>query len=384
MAGRSSLLLAVALSAVGCGQAAGDDRSTRSRDTAPAPAQRTNVIARVERATGDVRVQAAGSERWAAATQGQELREGYSIQAMPGGAAALLFGDADASTVRVDPGTTLRLASSPLIAATLHPLSGRIVARAGGARGSLPVHVELPPGTLVLAPQEGGTSIVEAAVEIRGGGSSVEMVSGDAELVRRTGGRVAIRSRQWARFDEQGTVTAQGPTDLPVTLLAPLDRARVATHGDVQLSWQPVEGADGYRVHVEHVESTRVFESTETSLTLPFEQGDFRWAVAARHAGGDGPLAPWRTLHVEVDRIPPTITITSPTQGAVIHDGVAQIEGTTEPFATVTLLAAHTRASATGSFSLGTRVQRGLTNLVVRVSDPAGNTSVVSRSVVSE
>lgn len=374
---RDQLVVLWCALAAGCSGHATEPTPTHD-PTVPAPVAESSRVV-VEHLAGDVRVRAAGSTRWVPATAGLALAAGDAIQALAGASATLRIEPAG-SEVTVESGTTLLVPEAADGGDGLRPLTGHVVARV--QPGQQPLALQIPPGTLVLTAGARGGSAAEASIDVREDGSSVEMVEGQAEVVRRDGGRVAIHAHRWAQFDATGEPAESGASGPVAVLVEPTDGASVTTRGSVTLRWESLPGADAYHVRIVSGESVRRIETVETSVETSFAPGDHRWTVSGGAGEASWPPAPEWALHVEVDHTPPPLVLTSPAEGEVLTSGVAHVAGQTEPLASVEAGAARARADARGTFRVDVPVRRGLTNLVVRVVDASGNSRSLARSVV--
>jgi uncharacterized protein YfaP (DUF2135 family) len=89
-------------------------------------------------------------------------------------------------------------------------------------------------------------------------------------------------------------------------------------------------------------------------------------------------------LTVEIDRTPPPLELASPRAGVSVASGTVRVAGTAEPGAVVEVNGEPAAVAADGTFSMELAIPRGLTNVVVRAMDAAGNARTVARTVLRE
>lgn len=329
---------------------------------------------------GDVRVRRAGSTQWVPIDGTATLAAEDVVQAMESGSARIEL-VASGATLALKPSTTVEIPRPPT-----DPLAvaGRMVVRVSSTTTPAELRLRLPPGTLLLRAAPGGDAVVEATVEVSAARSVVEMKEGRATINARAGGDIAIGYRSWVRFRPDGTVEDAGTAGAMPVLLAPLPDEYVRTAGLVDLSWEPLEGADGYAVEIHRAETVRRIESRRTTIRTAFESGDYEWTVRGLSGGVAWPAAPVRAMRVEVDAQPPVLTVAQPRDHAKVIGPTLRFAGTSEPAATILIGAKRTQANARGQFSIDVPISRGLSNLVIRARDDLGNERTMTRSVVWE
>lgn len=343
--------------------------------SAPRSAAAVDVIA----VKGDVRVQRSGAGTWSSLSTGASLGPLDTVQAMGGGSARLRV-RATGAELEVGTGTTIRLDAAAGGAETVR---GRLVAHLSDRTQRRRLELSLPPGTLVLT-TEPGNSEAEAAVEVDEQVTSVEARTGQVELRARSGVTVPIAPRQWARFDPGGSLVEQGGSGPIPELVEPADEARVRVRHTVTLRWNPVEGADAYRVTLRSAEIARRIDTSSPEVQVSVAAGEHRWAVQAIHGEVVWPLSGSRRLLVEVDHRPPELVVTEPVAGTNVVGPEVRFTGQTEAGAIVEIGRRRTTADARGEFALVVPVKPGLSNVVVSARDDVGNVRRVPRSVIWE
>jgi hypothetical protein len=391
-AAASAWVLAIACPA--CGHRSGpppaaDSGPARSVAATPADAGPPAAAARLREVRGDVRWQAASGASWQPAREGQELGPGDAVQTMADGSAIIVFLETG-SAARLDYDTTLRVPAQAPQTSRFRHLRGLLIAHVGpDASGRL--EVELPPGTLVLeatgASGADEAAETEAHVEITKNKTAVTMLDGRGRLERREGPALTIATQRFVEVDEGGQVLAEGESPPVVELASPPDGAAVISRGRVDLEWLAPEGADAAVVEVTaddgRVVSTRV-PAPVARMQVQLDAGAYRWTVRAEAQGRTGVVLTRRSFTVTLDLAPPALSIVSPTSGATVSGGTVRVAGTTEPGAQVEINGDRAAVAADGSFNAEIAIPRGLTNVVVRATDAAGNERTAARAVLRE
>lgn len=118
---------------------------------------------------------------------------------------------------------------------------------------------------------------------------------------------------------------------------------------------------------------------TDGSHTIKFDASDY-----------DGNAATQRTLNLTVDTVPPTLSITSPTNNLITNTKTVTLSGTTNdatssPVTVTYTLNGGTATSVTvgssGTFSKSLTLVEGVNTIVVTAADSAGKTTSVTRTV---
>ncbi|MGP8110289.1 MAG: Ig-like domain-containing protein [Thermoplasmata archaeon] len=111
------------------------------------------------------------------------------------------------------------------------------------------------------------------------------------------------------------------------------------------------------------------------SKTYSLPDGSHTFVVVAKNAAG---LSAQETSTVAVDTTAPALSISTPTTGSLTRDAVAQVNGTTEPGATVSVNGVLAVVSGAGDFSVALPLQEGLNTITAIATDAAGNTATTS------
>lgn len=347
------------------------------------------ISAALSEVHGDVRWQRLAEAAWVAAHRGLALRAGDSVQTMESSTAVVRF-EGSGNLARLDPLTTLRIPDQSPQVARLRHLAGRLVARIpDGGVGSM--EVELPPGTLLLTParpdRAGAGRSIEAQIEVSGARTAVAMVHGEGRLNRSRGGAVDVNEDRFVEVGADGELLEAGRMGERAVPLAPADGATLRTRRNVRFTWAKVPGVDGVRLSIrdENGEERRLaLGAAQTEAAVELRSGTYRWAVAGQLAGEALPSSSPRTVEVEVDVTPPPLHLEAPIAGSSVAGAVVRVAGRTEPGAKIEVDGRSVEADTAGVFSTSMQIPRGLTNIVVVVTDDLGNSQAVSRTVLRE
>jgi len=361
---------------------------SRARDDTPRPS--TNARARAGRSgdavlvevRGDVRYRAAGTVVWTLATSGMLLEPNDEVQTMSGAGARLSFADG-AGVSELDADTTLRIGQpSDRDSRVLHT-GGRLIARLERGATRRRMLIDLPPGTLELDSEQASPADrggrVEARVDTSAGGpTNIVVVRGRATMRRPSATPIDIREEHYL------ALSATGAAPRP---LEPAASATIRTRSSVSFAWAPVASVEHYRIV-----ATRVGDATR-SVTLDVDSpraalelgsGRWTWRVQGLRNGEAMPASAASDVIVEFDQTPPPLELASPVAGAVVVGPSAAVAGRTDPGATVQVNGHAVSVASDGRFSTSAPIVRGVSNIVVRVSDDLGNARVTSRTVARE
>jgi Glucodextranase, domain B len=111
------------------------------------------------------------------------------------------------------------------------------------------------------------------------------------------------------------------------------------------------------------------------SQSYTLADGSHTFLVVAKNAAG---LTTQESSTVTVDTSAPSLAISSPLTGSLTRNPVAEVNGTTEPGATVVVNGVPASVSSGGAFSLALTLQEGANTITAVATDPAGNTATVS------
>lgn len=107
--------------------------------------------------------------------------------------------------------------------------------------------------------------------------------------------------------------------------------------------------------------------------------------ITVNAADNDGNLADAATVNIKVDTVPPTLNLTSPTDGLITNQSTVEVAGTTNDVTsspvTLTVNGETVTVNADGSFSTTVSLTEGENVITVVATDAAGKSSTVTRTV---
>lgn len=183
--------------------------------------------------------------------------------------------------------------------------------------------------------------------------------------------------------------TGEAPSPKMDVLPAPalVEPADDSVAFDLRLHWRPIENAAGYWLEVaEDPEFKRMTVSRFGLIERGFEiedieVGSYYWRVAALDKFGLPGVRSevWR-FHVRVDGTPPFLTISEPTEGAIVRESAVQLRGVSEPEALLGLAGVPLAMDDEGAFEAPYEAKPGLNEIVIEATDAAGNITRRTRS----
>ena len=344
---------------------------------------------------GRVEVQRADQSRWERAREKQTLYNGDFVKTATDASAEVLF--SDGTVYRIGPDSLLEVhreaRSGP------KPSSGEVKLQVGQVN----VYTALNQ-SVVLTDSARAEVDRDSRVGVGVGEDAATTVAAYAGTARvssgKTGETVQLSTRQAVRAAPDGHLGQRNIVpDVPVlespaaNTLVNLDQQERVT-----LAWRPAQGSLSYELEVSR---SRLFAPSSlefppnrrnaTSATLRIlKPGTFYWRVAA--LGEEQVRSEWsaprtfkafrgRRVEELVDTVPPKLEVAKPTQ----MGNLILVQGVTEAGATVTVNGEPVEVAADGTFKKAIALhQTGENTLVIRATDPAGNTSEHRESVYVE
>lgn len=132
---------------------------------------------------------------------------------------------------------------------------------------------------------------------------------------------------------------------------------------------------------ISHSAITNGYSVTVTPSTL----GDGSHTVTVDCSDNDGNAAAQKTTTFTVDTVPPTLNVTSPTEGFITNNPSLVVAGTTNDSTsspvTLTVNDNVVSVGTNGSFSTTVTLKEGSNAITIKVVDKAGKTTTVTRNV---
>jgi len=155
------------------------------------------------------------------------------------------------------------------------------------------------------------------------------------------------------------------------------------------LDWDALEGAEGYWLEVAADPGFNQMKISEWGIREAgfvaggLTPGRYHWRVAGLdRLGLPGAWSTPRDFTLRVDDTPPFLTLLSPADGIILTAPQTEVLGASEPDARLSLNGAPLDVAGDGSFLAGLPLQPGPNRISVVATDPAGNESRRSLSVV--
>lgn len=188
-----------------------------------------------------------------------------------------------------------------------------------------------------------------------------------------------------------------------ITIISPSDGAYVS-NAQQPVIFTVVDDAGGSGVDLDSVvvklDGTAVASSTIThsaitngyqfTYTPASAMGDGSHTVTVNASDNDGNAATEKSTTFKVDTVPPTLNVTSPTEGLVTATQTLTVAGTTNDATsspvTITIKLnnvdqGEVTVQSNGAFSKSVTLNEGANTIVITATDAAGKTSTVTRNV---
>lgn len=182
---------------------------------------------------------------------------------------------------------------------------------------------------------------------------------------------------------------AQRAAVLDSVLLSGPPPGEVIYSGVAPLEWQAFEGAVGYWLEIATDPGFNQMQISEWDIrdtgfraeALP--PARYHWRVAALDKLGlPGTWSTPQDFTIRIDNTPPFLTLLAPNPGAIVTAPEVEVLGATELNTALRLNGTSYRAGSDGSFVQFAALVPGENTITVEATDPAGNTSTRSVSVV--
>ncbi len=342
---------------------------------------------------GKVDIQRANQTRWEKAREKQPLYNGDFVKTGPDASAEVIF--SDSTVYRIGPDSLLEVHREAR--AGREPTVGEVKVKVGQVN----VYTATNPSSVVTdAARADVDRDSRVGVEVaEDAGTLVAAYAGRARVTGSTGQRVDLGTRQAVTASPGGTLGEQRAVPDTPALERPAANAQVNLDAAdrIELAWRPVPVSTGYELQVSR---SRLFGSTSIEFTNRrnansaiikiLRPGTYYWRVAAlgaeRLRSEWSPPRPFKAFsgpRVEAltDTTPPKLDVQRPTQ----MGNFFLVQGTTEAGATVTVNGEPVDVGPDGTFKKAVALSReGWNTIVIRATDPAGNTTEDRKTVFVE
>lgn len=181
---------------------------------------------------------------------------------------------------------------------------------------------------------------------------------------------------------------AQRATVLNSPRLSTPDLGAILYTRTADLDWDSFDGAEAYWLEIAADPGFNQMQVSEwgirdTAFQVELAPARYHWRVAALdRLGLPGAWSTPRDFTVRLDDTPPFLTLLSPAPDAMVTEPKIEVLGATELDAALTLNGKPLQQAADGSFVLQVLLVPGRNTLSVFATDPAGNTSTRSQTVI--
>ena len=342
---------------------------------------------------GKVEVQRANQTKWEKAREKQPLYNGDFVKTGYDAFAEVLF--SDSTVYKVGPDSLLE-----------------VHREARGGRSPSSGEVKMKSGQVNVFTASNSSSVVTDAaradiehdsrvgVEVADDSATVVAAyAGKARVTGATGEQVELGTRQAVSAAPGGKLGQQRAVPDAPALEKPAANflVNLDVSDRVELVWRVVAGCSGYELQVSR---SRLFSSSSLEFTVRrstnsavvkiLRPGTYYWRAAA--LGTERVRSEWSSprafkvftgprVQALADTTPPKLEVKPPTQ----MGNFFIVEGTTVPGATVTVNGESVEVAGDGTFKKAVALNReGLNTIVIRATDPAGNTSEDRKTVYVE
>lgn len=133
------------------------------------------------------------------------------------------------------------------------------------------------------------------------------------------------------------------------------------------------------------ITKTAIAGGYECSYTPSSAMSDGSHTVKIDASDNDGNVATQKSIQFKVDTVPPTLNVTSPTNGLITNQKTVTVAGTTNDATsspvTVKVNGTAVTVGSNGAFSTSVNLVEGSNTITVVATDSAGKTSTVTRTV---
>lgn len=311
---------------------------------------------------GVVKVKVSGAADWVMASAELALGRHDLVRTLPGAAAEIAFFDGTLVHLRPDSLVSIEATSedsdTQRRCVAWHIASGEVQFKTGPRT----VPTGLAEVSTPAAEGRVGGSTSAAVRVAETGASEFRLFEGTGQVTTKTGQRVELGTAQALRVSAEGKLSPKLTLPAP-PVLRPVQQETVLRNqtsgATARLLWRPEPAAVAYRVMVDHnaafawpmVDRKGIRESAVELRGL--DPGRYYWRVAALGRDDlEGAFSEYARL--EVIRGRPGAQLKAPplwVESVEVRGRIAQVKGTTEPFARVTINGQKAEVQADGSFN---------------------------------
>ncbi len=338
----------------------------------------------VSDAQGDVEGRSPDQPRWSQRSVHDVLVEFERVRTLSGSTAQVTF--RDLSRLRLNPNSNAiiqKMRSDPLTGGDVTKVSlvdGDFYALLNqlGDRSNFEVQV---------AGLETETQSADFWVKHDGDESRFANYDTPALQVNRGGDKISIGQNEGAVVTASGE--AQRTQVLARTeLTGPFDGAQIYDAA-VTLTWQPLQGAEGYWLEVAADADFNTMQASEWGVRDTSHRveglaaGEHYWRVSSLdRLGLPGVRSLSRRFRVLDDQTPPFVSFTVPKEGEIVTAAEVTVSGESEPGAKLTVNGGYVPVGDNGQFTTAVTATPGANTITVAALDAAGNRTERSRGFV--
>ena len=357
--------------------------------------QNVAVEAKVDYYQGDVHRRKTADSLWEAISKAAVLAEGETIRTLARSYADLLFSDNGRLKLGENSQAMIRKLRANILddteEATVSMSKGVLSALLSGGKKGNQFKLDIPGININNESKQFFVGVGE-----KGAGARIANYDEGKLEIEAKGGKVVLGKNQGSVVRENQKPSE--PTDLLPSprLIEPSDNAE-RFNTDIALTWERVPGAESFLLQFSDEEtfSKLLWEETvpadkkdaaSDSVRAMFPShlgtGTFYWRVSSVSADQlPGPPSSPGYFRVMKDSEPPYLVILSPDQGASFTESFAEISGSTEKDATLSIQDHAVKPDSGGEFRFRCDLSEGENRIVIKAADRAGNVNSLERII---
>ncbi|MFH1525485.1 MAG: FecR domain-containing protein [Bacteroidota bacterium] len=220
---------------------------------------------------------------------------------------------------------------------------------------------------------------------------STKIANYDGEIEIQAKDSMVVVKQNQGSIVPKGGVPSQPIDLLPQPKLSAPDNNQVLFAGAIKFEWGTVEDALGYwfilaedKDFTKLVRQERNNKTNAISLT-GLSAGTYYWKVSGIDKFGlPGQGSEVNLFVMKYDEYQPYLSITEPRSSAVTKDETILVSGITEVNVILTINEEKIEVSDSGKFSASVKLSDGVSSILIKVTDQAGNETQIIRDVVYE